>query len=196
MDVISQATLGIGRWTEDQKHPLGFIWHEPAKLGSHGNRTYMYVQFKKVANVDGHQGTPVGLSTDAGEGAFIVHGDESAAVQDFCIGIVCNSQADAVTDGYYGWIQLAVVGEVLHSAVMTSGGSAGEYVFWRSDTAFTRTNSPFSTTAADALGYAPLGLILSPSPSVSASTAPAGGDSLISLYQWAHVYVTRAWGDV
>ncbi|HUU84396.1 MAG TPA: hypothetical protein VM243_12905 [Phycisphaerae bacterium] len=189
----SQRALGIGKWTATAYHDLGTIYTEPAS-SSQGQRTYMYVQFVKTANVDGHQGTPVGWSANMGDAAFIVHGDESTAVQDIFIGVVQNSSAAAVTTAYYGWIQLAKTGEVLQSAVMASGGSAAEFVCWNADTGLARTDSPLSATAFAVFGYPPIGFICSPTPTVSASTAPAGGDSLISLYQWAHVMVIGAGG--
>jgi len=159
ISVVDSNTIGLGRWTANQLQPLGTIYKAPA-LGSQAQKTYMYVQFVSTGSVDVYDGTPVGFGATTTNGSFYVHGDQSAVLgvaQHGPAGIIRKSDSTAVTDEYYGWIQLAQKGEVLDSCAVKTAAAAADRVKWASDTIL-ETTAAFDSTE----DVIPFGVVLTP----------------------------------
>jgi hypothetical protein len=130
---VSNKQLGIGKWTAVANEVLGTVVKFPATT-TQGPRTYKYVQYRTDSGVAAHQGSPVGfVATLLTDPAYIVSADVSATGGLVPNGIIVNDSTTAVTDDYYGWIQLAVPGEILKTVLLTSGTANNALVVWETD---------------------------------------------------------------
>lgn len=132
---------GIGTWSATAKYTTGTVIHFNEFINSSGTAsapvTYMYVQFDRGALTTGpglgYQGNPVGLYDDVSTTSVVVSSDFSTCLGNSMMGILVNSSTTAVTDAYYGWIQLARPGEILRSAMGLDGLDSGDLLLWSGD---------------------------------------------------------------
>ncbi len=180
LDTVGSQIQPIGTWSVTARHALGMVVRYPGKPGVDGPRTFMYVNYVKGSGSDLFQGTPVGLTTATADGNFVVSGDQSAVFALAPIGICWSNSTSAVTTAYYGWIQLAVAGEILKSCLVTSMSAAGDRVIWQANDRVFATQVVYDSTKVTF----PVGVIVSGS-----TTIIATGSSLISTAGVADVFV-------
>jgi len=154
VSVMAQSSMGVGKWTSAAKHGLGFTWLDPIE-----NKTYTYVQFTKGSGVDGFEGSPCGIdAATAADGTLKVTCDQSASVNLQVVGVIRNVTGSAVTDTYYGWMQIAVPFQVLNSVICSSGVAYGERMVWSADAVCD--GGPAFTSVIEKL-FTPVGIVLS-----------------------------------
>jgi hypothetical protein len=177
IQVQDSQTMGIGKWTATKMQPLGTIIKTVDSNGS--PKSYMYVQHAVGSGAVAYDGAPCGFTTSTVNGTYQVSGDVSAVFGNSAIGVYRCSTTSAITTAYYGWIQLAVPGEILDSCVLLTQITTGDLVYWTADGLFGTCPRHTSANTEIALGVCLGGIITTPqNPS---TTANVTGNVLIML---------------